>query len=52
MDMLDFEKERSLICDSMREARRNLRVRFEHATTDRLRTLVIGASQSIATSDA
>ena len=40
MDMLDFEKERALICDSMREARRNLRVRFEHATTDRLRTLV------------
>ena len=40
MDMLDFEKEKTLICDSMREARRNLRVRFEHATTDRLRTLV------------
>ena len=40
MDMLDFDKERNLICDSMREARRNLKVRFEHATTDRLRTLV------------
>ena len=40
MDMLDFEKERSLICDSMKEARRNMRVRFEYATTDRLRTLV------------
>ena len=40
MDMLDFAKEKALICDSMREARRHLRVRFEHATTDRLRTLV------------
>ncbi len=27
MDMLDLDKERELICDSMREARRNLKVR-------------------------
>ena len=40
MDTLDFDKERQLICDSMREAKRALRLRFEHATTDRLRTLV------------
>ena len=40
MEMLDFERERSLICDSMREARRGIKLRFEHATTDRLRTLV------------
>lgn len=40
MDMLDLEKEKELICDSMREARRNVKVRFEFATTDRLRTLV------------
>ena len=66
METLDFDKERQLICASMGEARRALRVRrhaspsarqpprhliprdlasasqvrFEHATTDRLRTLV------------
>ena len=40
METLDFEKERRLICDSLSEAKRNLRVRFAHATTDRLRTLV------------
>uniref|UniRef100_A0A7S2DM31 AAA+ ATPase domain-containing protein n=1 Tax=Haptolina brevifila TaxID=156173 RepID=A0A7S2DM31_9EUKA len=39
-EMLDLDRERDLICDSMREAKRNLRVRFEFATTDRLRTLV------------
>ena len=40
MDQLDLEREKELICDSMREARRNLKLRFEYATTDRLRTLV------------
>lgn len=40
MDMLDFEREKALICDSMREARRSVRLKFEHATTDRLRALV------------
>lgn len=29
MDMLDLDKERELICDSMCEARRDLKVRFE-----------------------
>jgi len=40
METLDFAKERQLICDSMSEAKRALRVKFAHATTDRLRTLV------------
>ena len=40
MEMLDFEKERLLINDSLSEAKRSVSVRYEHATTDRLRTLV------------
>ncbi|KAJ1625495.1 hypothetical protein T492DRAFT_234712 [Pavlovales sp. CCMP2436] len=40
MEPLDFEKERELICESVRESGRQLGVRFEAATTDRLRTLV------------
>jgi len=40
IETLDFERERRIICDSMAEARRNLRVKFAHATTDRLRTMV------------
>ena len=35
METLDIDKERALICDSFREAKRSLRLRFEHATTDR-----------------
>lgn len=33
-------QERLLICDSLSEAKRALKVKFAHATTDRLRTLV------------
>lgn len=40
METLDIARERELICDSFAEARRAIRLRFEHATTDRLRTLV------------
>ena len=40
METLGLDRERALICDSMREARRAIRVRFDFATTDRLRTLV------------
>ena len=48
MEMLDFAKEKALICDSLREARRNIRLRFEHATTDRLRTVVtLGACSGL-----
>ena len=32
IDTLDFETEKQLICLSMHEAQRNLRLRFEHAT--------------------
>jgi hypothetical protein len=40
METLDVARERALICDSFSEARRAFKLRFEHATTDRLRTLV------------
>lgn len=35
-----WKQERQLICDSLSEAKRALKVKFAHATTDRLRTLV------------
>eukprot|EP00962_Isochrysis_galbana_P035632 scaffold12225_cov39-Isochrysis_galbana.AAC.1 len=40
METLDVARERALICDSFSEARRAVKLRFEHATTDRLRSLV------------
>ena len=38
--MLDFEKEREIICQCFREASRDIDVKFDTATTSRLRTSV------------